>query len=164
MMSMRMTLRQVLVCTACDRPSDDHLPHCPTGAIDEALAKEFRWACPKCGGTAAVDLDDTIQCRECRARFSRLVGRVANQDDPEKTFIRQVNPEPEEEYVEVLVLADEGTGRFKIDQILSSLREQQKIWRARLRAARAEARRPKRRHARAAPCQICGPLFCRYAP
>lgn len=170
MMRMSMSLRPMLRfgCVTCGGYHDEHVLGCPEELIEEALAREPKYGCPKCGGNASVDMDDVIQCRACRTRFSRCVGKVDDPENPEKTIIRQVGPTDDrpldDEFIEVVVLRRGEERPFKIDVVLAALREDQKKWRAKLRAEKAAARAPQRRHSKAAPCPICGPLYCRYAP
>jgi hypothetical protein len=162
MMGMRLVQSQRLRfgCTTCGGYSDEHIRDCPAGLIDEVLATEQIYSCPKCRGRARVTIDDFIACCKCRTFFS--LG-LTDTEEPEHLLLHRTNPD--EDWVEAVVLTRKEPITFRTEVVVAKLSEERKIWRARLREERAAARRPRRRHSKDGQvrCEICGPLRCRYA-
>lgn len=144
--------RLALVCATCGHPSDEHDDNCPRYLIEKMLENEPTYHCGMagCSGEVQVAPDDFLRCRWCKARFS--IGTFADVEDPKRVFLHRVRPD--EEWVEAYVLGARGKGRgvFKIDVKVSAMREQEKVWMARWRAAKAATKAAKaaERHQRLA--------------
>ncbi|HEV3059723.1 MAG TPA: hypothetical protein VGY48_15840 [Vicinamibacterales bacterium] len=122
MMSLSLQLRIAMRCRACGKL--DHDERCPIALMDKATEREPSWRCPKCLDVVHVTIDDFLQCRKCRTRFTLGIGAP---EDAERVTLHKLMPD--ETFMPAQVLPGKKRTGFKLDVLLKSLRAQAAEWR-----------------------------------
>jgi len=123
-MSLGLQLRQRIAmrCRTCGQL--DHDERCPVALMDKATEREPSWRCPRCFDVVHVTIDDFLQCRKCRTRFTLGIGAP---ESAERVMIHQLMPE--ETAMPAQVLPGKKRVGFKLDLVLKRLRLQAAEWR-----------------------------------